>query len=294
MIPANRFRRLRRLLPGSALLTLALGAPPSGTELQVGAETGAYHYVGGCDGPHNYESYVAMQIRARHRTRDGWVVAGEGAGQLSRVTDSAASPSSSASQVGLRHELSVLALRVGYEGRYGGFEVGPAAGYFPSQGSRSHGGVLPSFKLWLGRYGAVHAWGAFLADQTISLNRLAGAGLGHHSERVKASLGVAISAGNDASVIADADVAVAQNLWLGVGAQIGETRHTWGGMLRVGFFFDAPAAPAVARPASEATPPPVAAPPPPSPAVEQPEPVVTPDVQVADAGVPLPGERDKP
>jgi len=93
----------------------------------------------------------------------------------------------------------------------------------------------------------VHAWGAFLADQTISLNRLAGAGLGHHSERVKASLGVAISAGNDASVIADADVAVAQNLWLGVGAQIGETRHTWGGMLRVGFFFDAPAAPAVAR-----------------------------------------------
>ena len=189
-------------------------------------------------------------------------------------------------EIGKRENHLLLALRVGYEGRYGGFEVGPAAGVIPTGSSDPDGLILPSAKVWAGRYGLAHGWASLLADRTLSLNRIVGIGIGHRSDRVKASLGIAASAGQDASGIADVDVAVARNLWLGAGAQVGETRHTWGAMLRVGFFIDAvpkrvaPAAPAVAPP------------PPPPPAPRAPpidlesEPVVTPSMDgvAGDAG----------
>ena len=282
MMPAGRYRRVvRRLLPSSALLTLALGAPPSGTELEAGGETGAYHYVGGCGGPHNYDNYTAMQIRARHRADNGFVLVGESAAMFAQVKDSVTTDSTLGPQIGKREDHLLLALRVGYEGRYGGFEVGPAAGILPTGDGDPDGLILPSAKVWAGRYGAAHGWASLLADRTLSLNRIVGFGLGHRSDRFKASLGIAASAGQDTSGIADVDVAVARNLWLGAGAQVGQTRHTWGAMLRVGFFIDA--APKRVAPAEPA----VAPPPPPAPAIDPAsEPEVTPSMDgvVGDAG----------
>src|SRR5688572_25667125 len=158
MIPAKRYRRLRRLLPGSAVLTLALRAPPSGTELEGGGETGAYHYVGACGGPHNYDTYSAQQIRARHRADNGFVAVAEGAALFGEVKSSDSSGSGVASQLGKHEDYFVLAVRLGYEGRFGGFELGPAAGYLPMQSRDADGVVLPSGRVWAGRYGAVHGW----------------------------------------------------------------------------------------------------------------------------------------
>jgi len=281
--------RLRALIPSSALLTLALGAPPSGTELEAGGETGAYHYVGGCGGPHNYDNYTAMQIRARHRADNGTVLVAEAATMFAQVKESVADGSTVGPQIGTREDYLFLALRIGYEGRYGGFEVGPAAGYLPSGDGHPEGLIVPSARVWAGRYGAVHGWASLLADRTLSLNRLVGIGIGHRSERVKASLGLAGSAGEDGSAIADLDVAVAGNLWLGAGGQVGATSHTWGATLRVGFFIDsAPkrVAPDDDDPTITPEPPPRPRAPP-APSIEPEAPVVTPstDAVTADAGV---------
>jgi hypothetical protein len=282
MMPANPFRRARRLLPGPALLTLtlALGAPPSGTELEAGGETGAYHYIGACGGPHNYDTYSAQQLRARYRADNGFVVVAEGAALFAEVKASDASAATTPPQVGRHEDHFLLAIRLGYEGRFGGFELGPAAGYLPTQSGDSDGLVLPSAKLWVGRYGAANVWASLLADRTLSLNRIVGAGIGHRSDRVKASLGIAASAGQDSSGIADLDVAVWQNLWLGAGVQVGETARTWGATARVGFFIDdTPRAP---RPEPDSEPESRLAPP--TPAVElEYEPEVTASV---DAGAP--------
>jgi len=289
--------RLRALIPSSALLTLALGAPPSGTELEAGGETGAYHYIGGCGGPHNYDNYSAMQIRARHRASNGTVLVSEAAAMFAQVKESVSDGSTVGPQIGKHDDHLLLALRIGYEGRYGGFEVGPAAGYLPASGAEAEGLILPSARVWAGRYGAVHGWASLLADRTLSLNRIIGIGIGHRSDRVKASLGLAASAGEDGSAIADLDLAVWRNLWLGAGGQLGGTSHTWGATLRVGFFIDS--VPDRVAPddddddavTPEPPPPPRAAPP--APSIEPEAPVVTPstDAVIGDAGAdPGPGD----
>jgi len=109
MMPANPFRRARRLLPGPALLTLtlALGAPPSGTELEAGGETGAYHYIGACGGPHNYDTYSAQQLRARYRADNGFVsyrvLTSSDTRALSRVIDALAEPLSRVGSIVVSH-----------------------------------------------------------------------------------------------------------------------------------------------------------------------------------------------
>ena len=204
---------------------------------------------------------------------------------FAEVKDSVASGSTGGSQIGKHEDHFLLAIRLGYEGRFGGFELGPAAGYLPTQSGDADGLVVPSAKLWVGRYGAANAWASLLADCTLSLNRIVGAGIGHRSDRVKASLGIAASAGQDSSGIADLDVAVWQNLWLGAGVQVGETAHTWGVTGRIGFFIDdAPRRPTSREPDSEPDAPLAPA----APAVElEYEPEVTPSI---DAGAP--GDAD--
>ena len=240
MMPANRFQRARRLLPGSALLTLALGAPPSGTELEAGGETGALHYVGASGGPHNFDTYSAQQIGRRHRADNGFVAVAEAAALFAEVKASNPSDVPTLPQVGKHQDYFVLAIRLGYEGRFGGFELGPAAGYLPRQDGDARGLLVPSAKAWVGRYGAANIWASLLADRTVSPNRIVGVGIGHRSDRVKASLGIAASAGQDRSAIADLDVAVWQNVWLGGGVQVGETAHTWAATARFGVFIDDP------------------------------------------------------
>ncbi len=113
--------RVASLAPGALLAVVGFGAPQPGTHVEVGGGPGAYHYTGGCEGPHNYANFVALQARARHLQPNGLVVVGEAAGQRDEVVRSSVS-----SEVGRRETYGVFALRIGFEGRYGGFEVGPA------------------------------------------------------------------------------------------------------------------------------------------------------------------------
>ena len=112
-------------------------------------------------------------------------------------------------------------------------EGGPAYGRAVADGNAT---FLPSLKLWLGRYGITHGWASVAADRTLS-GRVAGIGIGHTSEHLKVSLGLAGSAGIDGTYIADVDVHVGGGIWVGAGGQLADTSNTWGAMLRVGFFF---------------------------------------------------------
>ena len=69
------------------------------------------------------------------------------------------------------------------------------------------------------------------------MNRVVGFGIGHASPRVRASLGLAGSGGQDGTFLADADVAVGNGLWLGAGWQFTDGPNTWGLLGRVGFFW---------------------------------------------------------
>jgi hypothetical protein len=87
------------------------------------------------------------------------------------------------------------------------------------------------------------------ADRTLPVNRLVGIGIGHASDRVRASLGLAGSGGQDPTVVVDADFAVGQRLWLGAGGQFTDNTNTWGVLGRVGFFWGrAPQATSFTRP----------------------------------------------
>jgi len=273
--------RVRGLAP-PALLAFVLGAPVPGTEIEIGGGVGAYHYTGGCEGPHNDANFTAMQVRARHLEPSGLVVAVEAAGQRGEVVASAPGANGT-SNLGRQELLGVLAARIGYEGRYGGIELGPAllrTGLASNNNDPENTGFI-SAKVWLGRYGAAHGWVAVLADRALPTNRVAGIGLGHTSERVRASLGLALSAGDEGTYIADADVAVWRGLWLGMGGQFADSPHTWGVLGRVGFFWGRDGGDAARRPVEEpppapespqAPPPPVAAPPVgPAPSVEIPD-----------------------
>ena len=195
---------LARLIVGVLLAAIGLGTPPPGTELEAGGGPGAYHYGGGCDSAENFLHFTALQLRARHLMENGFVLAAETSGQRGVVDRTTGGPD----QIGRVDTLFAAALRAGYEGRYGGAEIGPGLYRAPNDFGTVQNHWLPSVKLWLGRYGIAHAWASVLADRTLPTNRLFGFGVGHASERAKVTLGLAGSAGNDATVILDADVGV--------------------------------------------------------------------------------------
>jgi hypothetical protein len=270
--------------PVALLAAAGFGSPQPGTHVEVGGGPGAYHYSAGCDGPHNYASFVALQARARHMWPNGLVMAGEVAGQRDEVVRSDPE-GSTLSDLGRRDTQGVLALRFGFEGRYGGVEFGPAVfrtGVGQS-GHRPETTVLPSVRLWAGRYGVAHAWASLLADRTLPTNRIFGFGIGHASARVRASLGLAGSAGQDGTIIADADLAVWRGLWLGAGGQFTDNDDTWALLGRVGYFWGTPEAPAH-QPAVET---PAAPAPPAAPAVPQPDAAAAPAPSVEVEGVPV-------
>lgn len=244
---------LARLIVGVLLAAIGLGTPPPGTELEAGGGPGAYHYGGGCDSAENFLHFTALQLRARHLAENGFVLAAETSGQRGVVDRTTGGPE----QIGRVDTLFAAALRAGYEGRYGGAEIGPGLYRAPNDFGTVQNHWLPSVKLWLGRYGIAHAWASLLADRTLPTNRLFGFGVGHASERAKVTLGLAGSAGNDATVILDADVGVTSGLWLGMGGQFTDNSNTWGVLARVGFFWDgAPAPPAALSPDPPRAPPP--------------------------------------
>jgi hypothetical protein len=222
----------RSLAPGALLAVVGLGAPQPGTHIEVGGGPGAYHYAGGCDGPHNYAHFVALQARARHLEPGGLVITAEAAGQRDDVVRS-----SDSTQLGRRDTFYVAALRIGYEGKYGGVELGPGVLRGGNGDSRVTPSTrfVPSLTAWGGRYGVVHGWASVFADRTLPTNRLIGFGVGHASDRVRASLGLAASGGEDPTVIVDADFAVTHGLWLGAGGQFTDNTNTWGLLGRVGF-----------------------------------------------------------
>lgn len=226
--------RIAGLAPGALLAVVGLGVPQPGTQIEVGGGLGAYHYAGGCDGPHNYAHYAAFQARARHLEPGGLVIAAEGAGQRDEVVRS-----SDSTQIGRQDTFYVAALRIGYERKYGGFEIGPGVLRGGNGDARVNPSTrfVPSLTGWAGRYGLLHGWASVYADRALPTNRLFGIGIGHSSDRLRASLGLAGSGGEDATIIADADVEVGHGLWLGAGGQFTDNTNTWGLLGRVGFFW---------------------------------------------------------
>jgi len=274
--------RVAGLAPGALLAVAGLGVPQPGTQIEVGGGPGAYHYAGGCDGPHNYAHFVALQARARHVEPGGLVITAEAAGQRDTVERS-----SDSTQVGRQDTFYVGALRVGYETRFGGFELGPGV----LRGGNGESRVTPSTRFvpsltgWAGRYGLVHGWASVFADRTLPTNRLVGIGIGHASERVRASLGLAGSGGEDATVVVDADVAVGHGLWLGAGGQFADNTNTWAALGRVGFFWSSARAERAPPEASEPAPSdPVERPPPVRPAPAAPSGDMAPASAVDAAG----------
>jgi hypothetical protein len=274
-----------RLAPAALMAVAGLGAPQPGTYVEGGGGLGAYHYSGGCDGPHNYANFVAVQARVRHREPNGLVFAGEVAGQRDEVVRS----DGSTPEVGRTDTFGVVAARIGFEGRYVGIEVGPGIlrGGVGENRHRPSTSLVPSLKFWAGRYGVAHGWVAALADQTLPTSRLFGFGVGHASDRLRASVGLAGSGGQDGTVIADADVAIGDGFWLGAGAQFTDNRDTWGLLGRLGFFWgngDAAAARQPPAPVEETSPvePPAAPPPVPQPVVAPEE---APSVEIEAPGV---------
>ena len=235
------------LAPGALLAVVGFGAPQPGTHVEVGGGAGAYHYSGGCSGPHNYANFVAGQARVRHLESNGLVLAAEAAGQRDEVVRS---DGGTVSEVGRRDNFYVAALRGGYEGEYCGFEIGPGIlrGGDGEDRNNPSTSLIPSLRVWGGRYGLIHGWAAVLADQALPMNRVFGFGIGHASHRVRASLGLAGSGGQDGTVIMDADFAVGNGLWLGAGGQFTDNRNTWGVLGRVGFFWGGESAEEKARP----------------------------------------------
>ena len=222
------------------LAVVPLAAPPAGTEVDIGVGRGSYHFVGGCGGPHDYINYAATEGSIRHRTERGWTGAVQGAARVGSVVKSTSEEEMGFTEVhtGRRQDAFALAARVDFHGRYGGLELGPVVGYLPRSDDSGGAFIFPSASGWLGRYGVVHAWASLFADRTLSLNRIGGFGLGHASDSLRLSAGLAASGGQDASLILDSDFRVGGRFWLGGGVQLGETRNTWGGMLRVGFALD--------------------------------------------------------
>lgn len=236
-----------------AVLAVApLGAPPPGTEVEVGAERGSYHFVGACGGPHDYVNYAATQGSIRHRTERGWTGVVQGAARVGSVVRSTPEPDPGLSEVnvGRRQDAFGLAVRVGFHGRYGGLELGPVFGYLTRADDNPGLFLLPSASGWLGRYGVAHAWASLFADRTLSLNRLAGFGVGHASDSLRLSAGLAASGGQDSTLILDGDFRFGGRYWIGGGVQLGETRNTWGGMLRVGIALESAPTPVRVQPES--------------------------------------------
>lgn len=283
------------IAPGALLAVVGFGAPQPGTHVEVGGGLGAYHYSGGCSGPHNYANFAAGQARVRHLESNGLVVAAEAAGQRDEVVRS---DGGSMSEVGRRDTFYVAVVRAGYEGKYFGFELGPGvlrgggipgvlSGGIEEGRHRPSTSLVPSLKVWGGRYGLLHGWTAVLADQALPMNRLFAFGIGHASHHARASLGLAGSGGDDATVILDGDMAVGESgVWLGMGGQFTDNTHTWGLLWRVGYFWGgATAQEKAARRAAE----PGIEPEPPSPA-PVPQPVVSPAPAAPDAAPAPSGE----
>lgn len=213
----------------------ATALPPAGSELEFGVEGGQYRFTGGCGATQNQADYAALQVRYRHSTEEGWGVNAEAAARLARVSRTTiVDPEEGASNVGDTRHAGLLALRAGYHGRYGGLELGPALGTLTLGAGRPSLALLPSASGWLGHYGMAHAWGSLLGGPAISLNRIAAVGIGHQSPTLRVNLGRALSAGHDDSTLLDVDYRLNPDLWLGVGAQLGDSPDTWGSMLRLG------------------------------------------------------------
>lgn len=218
-----------------------LPGPPAVTEVQFGAEGGAYHFISGCSGPHQYVGYTAARASVRHRTREGWTVAAEGYARRGRVTRSVPTPGNEAVQtstVGKRANGFAVAGRVGFHGRNGGIELGPVFGNTLTLSENRALGALPSGTAWLGRYGTLHVWTSLFAEPTLGANRSIGFGVGHESHRMRLKLGISNSSGEDNAFLVDGNFAVGDGLWLGGGGQLGST-NTYSAFAHVGYSFPA-------------------------------------------------------
>lgn len=235
----------RTLRAAPALIALGtLYGPGAGTETGVGTGGGQYWYKSGCENPTLHKArYFEAQAFLRHRPGErGWVFTGEGT-----VMRSTIKPAQTATDDGMGGVLraasevrtsGVLAARVGYDWRYGGVEGGPALTSLYT-GENKEALLAPSLRAWAGVPHVAYAWGAVLAGEAQSLNRIVAAGVGHAGPRLRLSLGLSGTAGDSGAGIADAAYRIGDRLWLGLGAEVGfEPQDGFlplGALLRISF-----------------------------------------------------------
>lgn len=226
MSPSASTRRfVGPVVAGAALLVLCGASPaPEGNETTVAVGMGVYEYrSGGCNGARRRYSVTEpiAQVQVRHRTDNNTIIAGEANLAVGMLGDSREDPN----EVDLEEDLlessqnfpaGLVALRFGKQGRFVGFELGPAVAYH----HRLEGlAPVPSGGVWFGKPQAAYVWAdVFRGPFGGAIEFSALAGVGHESRRVAAQLGT-----NGRAHMATVDLTVGQGVRLGVLAGYGES-----------------------------------------------------------------------
>jgi hypothetical protein len=179
------------------------------------------HRFGGCNGTRRRYSVTEpiAQVQVRHRTQQDTIIAGEANLAVGLLGDSRENPN----EVDLEDDLfdasqnfptGMVALRFGKQGRFVGFELGPAVAYH----HRLEGWKpVPSGGVWFGKPNAAYVWAdVFRGPFGGAIEFSALAGIGHQSRIVATQLGT-----NGRAHMATLDLRVGQGVRLGLLAGYG-------------------------------------------------------------------------
>jgi hypothetical protein len=211
---------------------------PTATELALDAGAGRFNYTSSCSGT-QYRSQFAQGVAQFHRRQaNGLTLHGQAAAM--QVETKVHHPGDTGGHGSVRptdpgSELNgVVGGRVGYDGRWVGGELGLVAGSLRVGDDTTY--VFPSARIWAGDPERIYAWASLLANETASLDRIAGAGLALRFDQLLLTFGMVRTAGDDRALIADVSYQVHRILGLRLSGQFGgDQTHSLGA--GIGFRF---------------------------------------------------------
>lgn len=252
----GRFRRAGKLVLGPFIIICLLGSGPmrDGTDVTAG---GGYrqdvrdaHYGAACSSPSAHWKYTEriadLAIDVRQKKPDsGFVFAAEGEGAIKYVPSGTCSGDCEAfrSDVGRAGFGMHLALRFGYQWKYGGLMGGP--GFFASSMTRepfpdatqNSFMPFPSTEFWVGN----RTFNVFVdgfSNMAFHDLTLAKAGVQHATDDYKISGGGGIGYAGWLG-FADVDAKLGDTWWLGISGDV-DQKWNIAAMLRFTFEFDRP------------------------------------------------------
>lgn len=224
---------------GGLLVLCGASPAPEGNETTVAVGMGAYeHRSGGCGGTRRSYSVSepTAHLQVRHLTSGGNIWAGEASVGIGMLGESREDPN----EVNLEDDLldadqtfwsGVVAARWGRQGRFYGFELGPALALHNRLGGLT---PVPSGGLWVGKPTLAYAWAdAFRGPFSGAIEFAGMVGIGHSSRFIRAEVG-----SNSRAHVANLDVRVGQGVRLGLHGGYGmgwvdQTSPDLRGMLRL-------------------------------------------------------------